>query len=224
MEQVNLFCIIAKTGAGKSVYINSIFDDKNFCKKHNLSMLVYGTTRNKRVGEKEGTDYHYYTLEEYNEIAPSDLVEFRSYYTLDDGTVYYFTKREHLETGKNMICITSPYQYESFRNWCANQNLLGHKKYNLYLIYIDTDIKIRIRRLLDRAEQNHDDNKVLEMCRRVLQESNEFEDVSKNIPELIDPMLSTNVCYINNNSNETIDIGANINKVKMFIRRWINNE
>lgn len=217
-KSINIFCIVAKTGAGKTEYLNRIFADRKFIEKYDLSMLVYGTTRNKRPGEEEGKDYFYVSQEEYEKIPSEDLVEFRSYYTLNDGTVYYFTKKEHFDNGGNIICITSPFQYESYRNWCAKENIKGNK-YNLFMIIIDAEVKCRIERLMKRANKDSD---IYEMCRRVIQEKSEFEDVSKRVPELIDPMMATNVCYIDNNSSEEKDIEANLNRFKDFIRRYLD--
>lgn len=218
MKTVNIFCILAKTGGGKTEYINRLMKDKRFFKQNNLSLLVYGTTRSKRNGEKEGIDYFYHTKEEYEKITDDELIESRSYYTLNDGEVYYFTKTDYFNTGSNIICIVSPYQYENYRNWCDKENIKGHKKYNINMIIIDTDIRIRIPRIIKRSKT---DNDIYEMCRRIIQEKNEFGDVGKRIPELIDPMLSNNVCLINNNMSEESKIQENVVKIKEFIRRTV---
>lgn len=217
MKTVNIFCIVAKTGSGKTRYTNGLLADKSFLNKMNLSLLVYGTTRNKRSNEIDGIDYHFCTNEEYEKIPEDDLIEYRSYYTMNDGTIYYFTKKEYFEDKHNIICIASPYQYESYRNWCSKQNIKGDN-YRIFLISIDCSLKIRIERLLDRAEKDSD---IYEICRRVMQEKNEFEDVGKRIPELIDPMMATNVCIIDNNSSLEIDILCNLMKLKEFIKRSI---
>ena len=57
MEIIRLFCIVGKTGTGKSTYLNKILEDKEFLEAHNLSNLVYGTTRKKRNGEIDGVDF-----------------------------------------------------------------------------------------------------------------------------------------------------------------------
>ena len=211
----NIFCIVAKTGSGKSKYLKEIMSDSYFLHKMNLSLLVYGTTRKKRKDEIDGIDYNFYTQEQYEEIPEEDLVEYRSYYTLNDGTVYYFTKKEYFDNCKNTICVASPYQYESYRNWIAKQNIKG-ENYRIFLIAIDTDLDIRIRRLLERAEKDDD---IYEFCRRVIQEKAEFEDIEKRVPEFIDPMMATNVCFINNNSSLEVDILCNVIKIKEFIMR-----
>lgn len=213
----NVFCILSKTGGGKSEYMNRIVSDHFFMKKNDLSLLVYGTTRNRRKYEKDGVDYYYHTQEEYDNIPDSELVESRSYYTLNDGTIYYFTKAEYFnKKSKNVICITSPFQYENYRNWFAKENIKGNHKYRIFMIILETDLRIRIDRISKRANSDKD---LYEMCRRIVEEKNEFEDVQKRIPELIDPMMSTNVCYINNNDYSEESILENIDKIKTFIEK-----
>lgn len=213
---VNIFCILAKTGGGKSEYVNNIIKDKKFMNSNNLNLLVYGTTRNPRAGEKEGIDYYFHTPEEYDKITDNELIESRSYYTLNDGVVYYFTKTDYFSKNGNVICIASPYQYENYRNWCAKQNIKGDIKYNLNLIIIDTSLNIRIGRILNRVEKDDD---IYEMCRRVIQEKEEFNNVAERVPELLDPMMSNNVCFINNDIDGEDEILKNINIIKRFIRK-----
>ena len=219
MKRMNIFCIVGKTGGGKDLYLRSIIKDKRFMKKEDLSLLVYGTTRNMRPGEEDGVTYHFHTDEEYTKIAPDELIESRSYYTLNDGEVYYFTKNEYFENAgtENIICSASPYQYESYRYWCARENLKKEKEYNLYIILLASDLKTRMYRLLERATKDSD---IYELCRRVQQEKMEFEDVGNRIPEIIDPMLSSNSCLINNNGSTEKDIEANVTKIKEFIQRY----
>jgi guanylate kinase len=218
MNTTNVFCVIAKSGAGKTEYLNRLLSDKKFLKNTKLSLLIYGTTRKKRKGEKEGVDYYYHTQEEYDNINYDDLIESRSYYTLNDGEVYYFTKKEYFDISGNIICITSPYQFENYRNWINRENIRTPNRYKLYAIIIDANIKIRLTRLMERSESEDD---IYENCRRVIQEKNEFEDVFTRIPELIDPMIHNNICYIDNNGNRE-EIDKNIDKIKFFIKKYIN--
>jgi guanylate kinase len=215
MKKANLFCLIGKTGAGKSEYLNRLCNDKKFMNGTNLTQLVYGTTRSKREKEIDGVHYHFHTIEEYENIPQNDLVEFRSYYTLNDGEVFYFTKSDYIDPCKNIICITSPYQYESYRNWCNIEKIKKHSNIYIHMIYIDTDIRCRVERAVSRAKTDDD---IYELCRRAVQEKIEFEDVSKRIPELIDPMQSINVCFVDNNCDFKDGIDSNLEKIKKYIR------
>ena len=220
MKTTNLFCIVGKTGSGKSLYMNKLLDDKRFMNKYNIVNLVYGTTRTKRENEIEGKDYHFITKEEYEKINYEDLIETRSYYTLNDGEVYYFTKKEYLEDADNIICIASPYQYEKYKTWCYYRSLEGDIQYNIYAIIIDSDLKIRLNRVINKRTSNDDD--IYELCRRVIQEKMEFDDVCKRIPGLLGINSSeyNNTCYIDNSSNNREDIINNISRIKKFIAKF----
>lgn len=221
MKRINIFCFIAKTGSGKTKYINSILEDKKFMEENNLSLLVYGTTRSKREKEVDGIDYYFHSNEEFKNIPKENLVEFRSYYTLNDGEIFYFTKSEYFnKEDKNIICVVSPYQYESYKKWVLEQNLNSKitdsgYEYNLKPILINTDLKIRINRLMDRAKKDED---IYEMCRRVMQEKMEFESVEQHNIELVATFDFKTNCIIDNNSSKPRDIKKNINKIKEFIR------
>lgn len=220
-KTINIFCVIAKTGSQKSIYVNDIIRDRNFMKKCNLTPMVYGTTRKMRANETDGIDYFFHTKEQYEKIQDDDLIESRSYYTLQDGLIYYFTKNEYIERIKtNMICVISPYQYENYKMWCARENIKSPNKYKLFVIFVDASIKKRINRIMGLSQG--DETIIYEMCRRLIQEKNEFDDVSKRITEISDPKSANNVCYIDNNSANTLDIAYNIEKVRGFLRRYAN--
>ena len=68
MKIRNIFCILAKTGAGKSFYYNKLIEDKQFMEKNNISTLVYGTTRKPRKDEIDGVDYYFYSREDYKKV------------------------------------------------------------------------------------------------------------------------------------------------------------
>lgn len=210
----NVFCFVGESGSGKTTYINQIMKDKRFIDKVNLKLLVTGTTRKMRPGEVDGVDYHFMTEEEFLKIPNSELIGSRSYYTLNNGTIYFFTKEEYVQTHTNLLCVTSPYQYESYRNWVAKENIRGND-YRLYMIYIDTDLKTRIIRCINRAKEDID---VFEVCRRAIQEKSEFEDVGKRLPEFIDPMMATNLCYIINGVESSIE--ENCEAIKRFILKF----
>lgn len=220
-KSTNLFCIVGKTGSGKSLYMTKLLEDKRFISKYNISNLVYGTTRSKRKDEVEGKDYYFISKEEYAKINYDDLIESRSYYTLNDGEVYYFTKKEYLEDSNNIICTASPYQYEKYKSWFYYKSLeSNHIDYNIYAIIIDTDLKTRLNRVINSRTSKDDD--IYELCRRVIQEKMEFDDVCKRLPELSTEQSTeySNTCYIDNSSNTREDIVNNLIRIKKFISNF----
>ena len=184
-------------------------------------MLIYGTTRRKRDDAIDGDMYEYYTNEEFKKIDDSDLVEFRSYYTVDQETVYYFTKAEVLQNANNnFICIASPYQYEQYRQWIIKQNIKEqYEKYRLFAILIEDNLRSRLYQILD-ENKKEDELKLYDICRQVLQEKGEFADVLGRIPELKHPNVSKSVCYIDGNEYYERDyFEDNLNDIKAFIRK-----
>ena len=211
----NIFCIVGESGSGKSYYANSIILDTKFMKKAKLSPLIYGTTRKPRSNEKDKIDYNFISIDEYNNIDQDDLVESRTYNTID-GQKYYFTKREYIEDVKNnLICTSSLYQYESYRNWVNRENIKKPGSYNLYLIILNAKVRNRLTRILERRCENDDD--VYEACRRIVEERAEFNQVKSRVPELMDPLTYNTVLYVNTDNISNEFNKANLNKIKQFI-------
>jgi guanylate kinase len=211
----NIFCIVGESGSGKSYYANSIILDTKFMKKAKLSPLIYGTTRKPRSNEKDKIDYNFISIDEYNNIDQDDLIESRTYNTIN-GKKYYFTKREYIEDAKNnLICTSSLYQYESYRNWVNRENIKKPGSYNLYLIILNAKVRNRLTRILERRCENDDD--VYEACRRIVEERAEFNQVKSRVPELMDPLTYNTVLYVNTDNISNEFNKANLNKIKQFI-------
>ena len=217
----NIYCIVGKSGSGKSYYMNAISSDTKFMKKANLAPLVYGTTRDKRVNEVDGVDYNFITEEEYKAIPSSKLIESRSYNTIT-GKKYYFTKSDYIENAKaNLICTASLYQYEYYRSWINLKNLTASKStvnepiYNLHLIIIETELRNRLERILQNRCNTETD--IYEACRRIVEERAEFTSVEERVPEFKDPFTYKQVIIIDNNDISEINTVANLEKIKKFI-------
>lgn len=227
-KSINIFCIIAKVGLNRHRYIDDIMNDKRFIRKNKLKRLIYTTTISQREEElMHGDKYNYITIKDFKAIDPSELIESRSYYTIDQGTVYYCTKVEDFNVNNNLICITSPYQFEYYKKYCDNENIkLGFEKYKLYAIIIDATLVSRLKSLATRFEKLYYENDsaleelaLYDLCRRIISEKGEFDDVFKRHEELQHPMLNKNVCFIDGNIYNDIDYyDSNLNDIKMFIK------
>lgn len=211
----NIFCVVGESGAGKSYYVNSIVLDTRFMKKAKLEPLVYGTTRLPRDGEVDGVDYNFMSLEDYNKISKSDLIEFRTYNTIN-GKKYYFTRSDYIKNKKNnLICAASLYQYESYRNWINLENIKNPGSYELYLIILNANVKNRLLRVIEKRCNTDDD--IYETCRRIVEEKAEFDQVKSRVPELMDPMTHSSVLFVNTNSITNESNKFNLEKIKQFI-------
>ena len=227
-KSINIFCIIAKVGLNRHKYLEDILSDKRFVRRSKLKRLIYTTTISQREEElMHGDKYNYITIKEFKNIDPSQLIEFRSYYTMDQGTVYYCTRTKDFEVNNNLICITSPYQYEYYKKYCDNENIKhGYDKYKLHAIIIDATLVSRLKALATRFEKLYSENysaleelELYDLCRRIISEKGEFDDVFKRLPELQHPMLNKNICYIDANIYDDTDhYESNLNDIKMFIK------
>ena len=212
----NIFCIVGESGSGKTYYNNSIILDNRFMKKAKLAPLIYGTTRDPRPEEKDGVDYNFISVKEYEDIPKEQLIEFRTYSTID-GKKHYFTLTKYIEESKkdNLICTSSLYQYESYRNWISTENIKHPNSYALYLIVLNANVKNRLYRILDKRCK--DDKDVYEACRRIVEERAEFNQVKKRVPELMDPMSYNTVLFIDTNDISSEKNKENLDKIKQFI-------
>lgn len=165
---VPIFCILGKTGSGKSTLYDLLTKNDPFKYKMKIKGLVYSTTRPPRENEIEGIDYHFKSKEEMmNEYNSEKIVEMRQYNTIDNGTVQYYTTIDELElTGCDcIVCATSVNQAISYFS----------QDYPVYFIILDPSIKTRMMRVLNNRSTN--DKKCLELCRRVLEETDEFDSI-----------------------------------------------
>lgn len=220
MKNINIFCFTGHSGCGKINYINDILKDKKFIAKGNIERLIYHTTRAKKDNEQDGVDYYFSSKNDYYSVPKELMMEFRSYYTIPEGTIYYYTIIDDIKNKHNLLCLCSPYQYEAYRNWASINNLkeTSDFKINLFNIYIDTSMKTRLLRRLEEIDKDED---ILEICRRTIQDNTEYKDASARMPELCNPELCNNTCIINN--DDLSHYNSNLEKIKDFIRMSISD-
>lgn len=97
MTKGSLFIISGPSGTGKGTVCNELI------KQNNIFLSVSATTRDKRIGEKEGVTYFYTTKEQFEDMIKKDMMlEYAVY-----GGNYYGTPKEAVENmlkeGKNVI-------------------------------------------------------------------------------------------------------------------------
>ena len=65
-----LLCIIGPSGSGKSTYVNYAIN------KFNYGEIISTTTRNPRIGEKDGKDYHFVSKKEFENLQKQNIYDF----------------------------------------------------------------------------------------------------------------------------------------------------
>lgn len=92
-----LFIISGPSGSGKSTVTKLVRD------RLNIPLAISVTTREKRVGDVDGKDYYFITLEEFEKKVNNDeLFEYANVHGNYYGTLNSEIDK-HLENGKNVI-------------------------------------------------------------------------------------------------------------------------
>ena len=204
----NVFCIVGKTGSGKTKVLNELLEDKFFINETKLHKVVYWTTRSPRVNEKDGEDYHFGIYNTFKDTPSSDILEYRTYETKDNGTSYYWTKKSDLEGYDNYIISCGAEQVYNYID------TLNREKYNIYIIYINTDLITKMKRMVDGRLLN--DTQAKEFCRRVTNENKEFEKMEMICKDNKKYRVSgVSICDNNNDSIELFNVM--ITQLKIWI-------
>jgi guanylate kinase len=204
---IPIFCIVGKTGAGKSTFLNRLLKDDRLVIP-GFSELIYHTTRNKRYPDEQG--YHFVSYEEFDRCKHA-VVESRVYSKYDNDSneltkvAYYTTWSDiyNAERGtKGYLCAASVDQGLSYLE----------KLQNIFFINISVDPGIRLMRLLDRVKQpdgSYPTYEVQEIFRRIDEEEEEYSRLFKN--EKINKNTMINIV------NDTIPIEDNLSRIIDFI-------
>lgn len=176
-----LIAVCGESASGKDALVELLLEKypETFHRK------VSYTTRKPRPGELNGKDYHFVTREKFfNLIVTEQMIE-----AAEIGGEMYGTCINSLDNNKINVGIFDPQGLEILSNI---------KDIKLLPFYINTDERIRVRRLLDR-EISIDD------IYKRLKEDRQLFDGIRNFPHII----------ILDNNNEG-DIASNVKIVKII--------
>lgn len=165
-----IFCIIGKSATGKdSIYKELLKRIKESSELNVIRTVVPYTTRPRRSGEEEGVEYHFRSVEEFEEIKASGrIIESRCYHTVY-GDWFYFTADDgqiRPDEGHYLLIMTLE-GYESLRDYYGNERVMP--------IYIEVEDGLRLTRALEREKQQKEP-KYAELCRRFLADQNDFSE------------------------------------------------
>lgn len=147
-----IFCIIGKTGAGKSTIA------KEVSRALDIPMIVSYTSRPKRINEKNGIDYNYVD-NEYFEKHYKDFIDLREY-TVATGEVWrYGIRKNQIQKRKDYIVVVD---VQGFKNLS--------KHFETKAILIDSHDDVILQRLKQRNDNDKEALRRLEDDKRRLTE------------------------------------------------------
>lgn len=155
-----LIALAGKAGAGKDTVLCLLTRDNQYQK------VIRTTTRPMRGREENHKDYHFISSDEfYEKIAENEMIEVNIF-----NNWMYGTTLDSLSDDKINIGVFDPSAIE-----CLGQQ----EDIDLFVIYLDVDDKVRLKRQLDR--ECHPD--CAEIARRFLTDIKDFH--------LLDTMLES---------------------------------
>ena len=157
---------MGKSATGKDTIYKRLLENRELA----LKEVITYTTRPIREGEKEGVEYYFSTVEEYNNyLDTGKVVESRCYDTIHGPWFYYMVNdgQINLESDNKYIIIGTLESYEQIRNYYGKDAVIP--------IYIEIEDGIRLTRALER-EKKQKEPKYAEMCRRFLADANDFRE------------------------------------------------
>ena len=132
--------IVGAMASGKTTML------KEFINRGYNPVISY-TTRPKRMGEKDGVDYHFVTDESFDAgLAWNDFAAVRTYNTVD-GVWRYGIGYKNIPDDKDNVFILDP---EGLMD-------VETKLPNIFGVYLDVDEDIRMERALSRAYTTNED-------------------------------------------------------------------
>lgn len=156
MKKYKIIALIGEAGSGKDTILHSILK-----KGFNCHEIISCTTRSPREGEKEGVNYYYLTIEEFeNKLLNDQMLEA----TVFNGWCYG-TSYDSLDENKVNIGVFNPAGIET---------LAEREDIDLRVFYIKVSNKERLLRQLNR-EKNPNTSEII---RRYLADKEDFSNLS----------------------------------------------
>lgn len=177
-----LIVLIGKTASGKT----------SIRKKLGWHEIVTYTSRPIRKKEQQGVDYHFISLEEFEQKKKEGFfMEYKCYHTTQ-GDWYYGSPINEIEKSEenNSVIILTPDGYRDFKSICPE---IPHKSF-----YIYANLKTIKERLLKRGDSKE------EADRRITHDNEDFKGIENEVDKII----------YNNNDN---DLGKVVERILQFV-------
>lgn len=135
-----MLVLVGPSASGKSAIV------KCLSKNYNLEKFITCTTRQMRVGEVDGVDYHFLTNDEFVDLYNNNEFIETVFY---NGNYYGTLKRE---ANENKVVILEPQGLNNFLNVLED----------VFVVFLQTDETILKERMIQRGDSLLEVNKRLE--------------------------------------------------------------
>lgn len=163
MNKYTLIILCGKAGAGKDYLLQQI-------KAHygnELNYIISDTTRPPRIGEINGVDYNFLSIEDFLDVKHLEITSYQVGEDEDFDLWFYGTPLTSLDENKINIGILN---IDGIRQlYEKNDNL------NIKIFYISVDDRTRLLRQMNREEYPD----YSEICRRFLADEKDFKNLCK---------------------------------------------
>lgn len=154
---LKLIYIMGKSSSGKDTVKNLLIDELNK-KDSSVSELVLYTTREIRINEVDGEDYHFVDELQYQEMEKEGVVVEARTYNKVQGPVRYFTvfDKEKINLSNDyMVTIGTLESFEKIKKYISNRN---KSEFDIVPIYLEVDGVDRLSRAIEREKLEDKNN------------------------------------------------------------------
>lgn len=177
-----IIVLLGASGSGKSLI------EKKIACELNYSKIIPYTTRTPRTNEINGEDYYFITNSKFENAINTGL--FAEYYKYPKGRSYGTLKSDYI--GDKIVSIT-PDGLRQIKKYI--------EKYNIFSIYIKSNLGTRIKRYINRCGlKEFDYNDMEEVSSRVNRDYGMFLGIEREVNMVIE-------------NNEGDDIQTVVNKI-----------
>lgn len=155
-----IIAICGKSASGKDTLAKTL--STSISPYYSTNLLVSDTTRPRRLGERQNTDYHFISKKSFeSNIEDNQYLEYSSF-----RGWYYGTNRDSICVDKVNIGVFNVDGLISFTHYILD--------YNIVPIYLDVDLETRLKRSYLRENKWK-----LEYFRRAFVDYRDFRDINK---------------------------------------------
>lgn len=164
-----IICLLGASGSGKSTLENEIST------KFGYQKIVSHTTRMPRIGEINGTDYHFINNDTFEDMIRQGL--FAEYDEYSQKRIYGTLKSDYQEGNK--VVVLTPNGLRQLKKNCPNEKI--------FTVLVEANLGTRVKRYIDRCgvdKFNFDDKN--EIAARVERDYGMFLGLEREVDMVVD--------------------------------------